>query len=455
MNRLFLGQIVHCKSFSEFELFPDGFLAIENGKVKAIGSRLNLPAELATTLETTELTSDQFLLPGFVDCHIHAPQYPNIGLGLDIPLLRWLNTYTFPMEQRFADRDFAREVYEAVVRRTLSCGTTFAAYFATNHKDSSIVLAEVAAAQGQRALVGKVSSNCSSPDYYVETTEDSVRDNIEFIERILALGNPLVRPIVTPRFAISCDAELLAKLGQIAAKYDLNIQSHISESVPEIEFVKTLFGESSYAAVYEKANLLTPKCVMAHGVHLEEEELQLFSKYGSAIAHCPTSNTNLHSGLCDVQRLIGANIKVGLGTDVSGGNSASMLTAIKDAIDVSHHLNFFKKQLILGSGRIAHPEAPHNSEYQPINYKNALYLATLGGAQALALGDVIGNFAVGKDFDALLIDLSRQPIDDFGVQQDNETTVQRLENLVQRFVYVGDDRNIVNVFVAGRKVKDI
>lgn len=455
MNHLFLGQIIHTKSFSDFELFTNGFLAIENGQISAIGARVNLPNNLAKTLPTTQLSNEQFLLPGFVDCHIHAPQYPNIGLGLDIPLLEWLNTYTFPMESQFSDNEFSRNVYEAVVKRTLTCGTTLASYFATNHKNGSLILAEVAAKQGQRALVGKVSSNCSSPDYYVENTENSIKDNLEFIERVLQLNNSLVRPIVTPRFAISCDGNLMKELGKIAADHDLHIQSHISESINEIEFVKTLFPGENYATVYEKAGLLTNKCVMAHGVHLEDAELELFRKYGTSIAHCPTSNTNLHSGLCDVQRLLKAQIKVGLGTDVSGGNSASILTAIKDAIDVSHHLNFFKKQFIVGTGKISNPNDKQNSEYEPINYKNALYLATLGGAEALALDQVTGNFAVGKDFDALLVDLSKKPIDNFGITNENETPIDRLENLVQRFVYVGDDRNIVKVFVAGKLVKEI
>lgn len=456
MSQLFLGQIVHSKSFDELEAIADGFLAVENGRISAIGERSALPKHLNETLPVTQLSPTQFIMPGFIDCHIHAPQYPNSGLGLDMPLLEWLNTYTFPMEHNFRDEKFAEKVYAAVIRRTLSCGTTLAAYYATNHKNSSFILAHEAVRQGQRALVGKVSSNCSSPDFYVETTETSLQDNAEFIERVLRLQSPLVRPIVTPRFAISCNPELMLGLAQLAAKHDLHIQSHISENLNEIAYVKELYNAKNYASVYENVNLLTQKCVLAHGVHLEDEELQILKKNGTAIAHCPTSNTSLGSGLCDVQRLMAANVKVGLGTDVSGGYSASMLTAIRDAMSVSHHLNFFKKQNIIGCGQFANPEAEHNANYRPLSYKNALYLATLGGAQALALDMTVGNFAVGKDFDALLVDVGVQPLDVFPIPTEGGSvrdSVQELLKLVQKFVYVGDDRNISKVFVAGKQVK--
>lgn len=458
MDHLFVGQIVHCKSFNDLETIVDGYVAVQNGKIVDIGNRVDLPNTLLQTLPLTELTATQFLLPGFIDCHIHAPQYPNIGLGLDMPLLEWLETYTFPMEYNFKDNAFAQKVYAAVIRRTLDCGTTLAAYFATNYKDSSLILAEEAVKQGQRAFIGKVSSNCASPDFYVETTADSLRDNEEFIDKVLKLNSELVQPIVTPRFAVSCDTNLLNGLGEIAAKHNLNIQSHISENLSEIQFVKDEFKASNYASVYESAKLLTNKCIMAHGVHLEDEELRILNRCGTSIAHCPTSNTNLSSGLCDVRRIIDAGIKVGLGTDVSGGSSASILNAIKDALDVSQHLSFFKKQNILGSGQIRNHEANENAKYKPLTYKNALYLATLGGAEALALDAVVGNFVVGKDFDGLVIDVGTNPLDLFESPTNDLTSVpvspeRNLEKLLQQFIYVGDDRNIAKVFVAGKQVK--
>lgn len=179
---------------------------------------------------------------------------------------------------------------------------------------------------------------------------------------------------------------------------------------------------------------------MAHGVHLQDDEIALLKKRGTAIIHCPASNTNLNSGICDVQRLIKAGLTVGLGTDVSGGNSVSVLTAIQRAIELSKHLDFFKKQNILGTG----PAATPDNDYQQLTYKQAFYLATLGGAKALVLDHITGNFSVGKDFDALLVDVSvlekpHRPL--------------TVDELLEKFIYTGDDRNIKAVYVAGKLVK--
>ena len=298
---------------------------------------------------------------------------------------------------------------------------------------------------------------------------------MQFISQVKALNSALVQPIITPRFAISCDMELMKELAELARKDGLNIQTHISESVGEIEFTCQIFNKDSYAAVYDEAGLLTDKSVLAHGVHLTDVELDLIKSRGTSISHCPTSNTNLRSGLCDVKRIMQRGIAVGLGTDVSGGSSASIKSAMKDALDVSHHLNFIKKQDIIGTGRVARPEDPQNKDYTPMNYKNALYLATLGGAKgewtmrpgqldyinlfvtlffrtvlALAIADKVGNFVPGKDFDALLVNIARDPIDfDATSNPPVRSPEQRLLELVQKFIYVGDDRNIKQVFVRG------
>lgn len=456
MNHLFLGSFVHSKSLNDLEIVENGFIAVVNGKIVAVGERKTVPNEYLTSLPITELGKTQFLLPGFVDCHIHAPQYPNLGLGLDLPLLQWLDTYTFPVESTYNIDSFARHVYNRVVTRTLSCGTTLASYFATNHKSSSMILAEEAGALGQRALIGKVCSDSCSPDYYIEKTDESLRDTEEFIKNILHLNNALVKPIVTPRFALSCSQELLNGLAALASKYDLHIQSHISENLDEIKAVESIF-KKSYTNVYNDSKLMTPKCVMAHGVHLSDAELKVFAETKTAIAHCPTSNTKLRSGFCDVRRLLESKIKVGLGTDVSGGHSASMLLAIQDALNVSHSLNFVKKQHITGTGQIRETNESQNKNYEPLEYKHALYLATLGGSEALAMDNVCGNFLVGKDFDAILVDASVEPIDYFEIPKTPVTDAIKsqghVEKILQKFLYSGDDRNIVKVFVAGKQVK--
>lgn len=289
-----------------------------------------------------------------------------------------------------------------------------------------------------------------------ESTEVSINDNVEVIEYVLGKKNVLVKPIITPRFALTCDMDLMKKLGELAEKYNLPIQSHISENLGEIEAVKDVFPTSSnYADVYDQAKLLTNKCVMAHGVHLEDKEIELLNARGTSIAHCPLSNTCLSSGLCDVKRLIAGGVKVGLGTDVSGGNRVGILEVIRAALVSSQHICIAKTQLIKGTGKI--PDSTgDNAKYTPIDYKQAIYLATLGGAETLHLDDKIGNFVVGKAFDALLIETDALPIIKYELP-DSINKVKSAENkfleLVQKFVYVGDDRNIRKVFVKGREVK--
>lgn len=250
--------------------------------------------------------------------------------------------------------------------------------------------------------------------------------------------------------------DMMKQLAQLAKTYDLNIQSHISENLDEIDFTLELFqGHKNYAEIYDAAGLLTSKCIMAHSVHLKDEEIELFAKRGTSVSHCPNSNTNLKSGICDVKRLIAGNLNVGLGTDVSGGNKISILDVIRSALDVSQHLNFMKKQNVLGTGRV-NENAEENSKYVPLDYKQALFLATLGGAQALAISDKVGNFVAGKQFDALVIDTYAGTVDHFElpcVLTENLTAETKFEQKLQKFIYTGDDRNICSVFVKGRHVK--
>ena len=251
--------------------------------------------------------------------------------------------------------------------------------------------------------------------------------------------------------------ELMMELAKLAKEYNLHIQSHISENLGEIDTVKEFFPENKhYADVYDQANLLTNKCVMAHAVHLRDDEMEVFKQRGTSVAHCPNSNTNLGSGFCDVKRLIKGGVKVGLGTDVSGGNKAGIFDAIRATLEVSHHINFAKKQNIVGTGQITEIDDEDNKNYTPINYKQAIYLATLGGAEALAMSDKIGNFAVGKDFDALVIDTDKVPIYKYDLPEaitSQKTPEDKLYEMIQKFIYVGDDRNITKVYVKGKTVK--
>ncbi|NXV97939.1 GUAD deaminase, partial [Calonectris borealis] len=339
------------------------------------------------TSDIRELSSHEFFMPGMVDTHIHAPQYSFTGTRVDLPLLQWLTTYTFPTEAKYKDSDFAEEVYTRVVRRTLKNGTTTACYFATIYTDTSLLLAEIIDKFGQRAFVGKVCMDMNdSVPQYKEITADSVQET----ER--------VQPVITPRFGPSCTEDLLCALGDLAQARDLHVQSHISENEEELKLVENMFpAYQNYTELYDKNKLLTSKTVMAHACYLSEEELKLFSLRGAAISHCPNSNFSLRSGVLNVQKVLKHNVKLGLGTDVAGGYSASMLDAIRKTMMASNSLQINK---VNETG---------------LTLEEAFQLATLGGSQALGLDDVIGNFEVGKEFDALLINTkaSDSPFDLF------------------------------------------
>ncbi|XP_010218460.1 PREDICTED: guanine deaminase [Tinamus guttatus] len=369
-------------------------------------------------------------MPGLVDTHIHAPQYSFAGTRVDLPLLQWLTTYTFPTEAKFKDNDFAEEVYTRVVRRTLKNGTTTACYFATIHTDTSLLLAEIIDKFGQRAFVGKVCMDLNdSVPQYKETTADSIQETERFVKELLGKKYPRVQPIVTPRFAPSCTEDLLQALGNLAETHDLHVQSHISENEEELKIVKNLFpAYQNYTDVYDRNKLLTSKTVMAHACYLSEEELKLFNLRGASISHCPCSNSSLCSGILNVQKVLKHNVKLGLGTDVAGGYSASMLDAIRKTMMASNALLLNKVN------------------ERGLTLEEAFRLATLGGSQVLGLENVIGNFEVGKEFDALLVNTkaSDSPFDLF--------SSDAFEDTLQKFLYLGDDRNISEVYVSGKQV---
>ncbi|RZC33337.1 guanine deaminase, partial [Asbolus verrucosus] len=425
-GRTILGQIIHCLTPYDLQVINNGFVIVgDNGKILAVGEASNLQAEQKKLnfvgKEVITLGKTQLLLPGLVDAHIHAPQYPNAGLGYDKPLLEWLDQYTYKLERRYSDQELCRRVFDAVVRKTLDHGTTTACYFGSLFHKSTLVLANSVIKYGQRAFVGKINMTKLAPDDYLETPQQSIDNTLKFIEEVKALGNPLVQPIITPRFALSVDMEHMKKLGAIAKEQNLRIQTHISENKSEVKMVGDLYHDS-YTNVYNKATLLTPKTVLAHGIFLSEEEMKLISKSGTSIAHCPESNVNLGSGICDVNELRKHGINVGLGTDVAGGASPSIISAMKSAISASTHLSFTKEN------------------YTPLNYVDVFYLATLGGAKALALDDQIGNFQVGKSFDAIIVDLDVK-----SSSADYLSGSLSPQELLQKLVFLGDDRNVIKV----------
>ncbi|KAF6124489.1 guanine deaminase [Phyllostomus discolor] len=439
LAHIFRGTFVHSTWTCPMEVLRDHLLGVsDSGKIvflEEASQQEKLAKEWSfKPCDIRELSRHEFFMPGLVDTHIHAPQYYFAGSHMDLQLLEWLTKYTFPTELKFKSNDFAEEVYTRVVRRTLKNGTTTACYFATIYTDSSLLLAEITDKFGQRAFVGKVSMdmNDTFPEYK-ETTEESIEETERFVSEMLQRNYPRVKPIVTPRFGLSCSERLMSELGKIAETHDLHIQSHISESLDEVKAVENLYPNyKNYTDVYDKNGLLTNKTVMAHGCYLSAEELDVFKERGASIAFCPNSNISLRSGFLDAVEVLDHEVKLGLGTDVAGGYSSSMLNAIRTAMMNSNVL------LI------------NEVNAKGLTIEEVFRLATLGGSQALGLDKDIGNFEVGKEFDALLINpkASDSPIDLFCGDLVGDVSGA----IIQKFLYLGDDRNIEEVYVGGKLV---
>lgn len=401
----------------------------------------------------------KFICPGFIDTHIHASQYPNIGIGLGAPLLDWLKEYTFALENQFmsSNKDhlnLAKDVYSKVISKTLNCGTTCASYFTTIDTETTNLFADLLVEHGQRGFVGKVcmDHNNEMPQYQ-ESNEDTIKSMKKIINHCSGLnpkGEVMVKPIITPRFAPVCSRKLLKSLGKIASAENLPVQTHISENKDEIKLVSELFPEcDNYASVYDDHDLLNSNTILAHAIHLTNDECKLIKEKNCSISHCPTSNTFISSGEAPIKKyLYQDKLNVSLGTDLSGGFEQSILGVLKHSILVSYHLS------------MKH-ENKRDKDLHKLTIADAFYMATQGGAIAVGLADKIGSFEMGKKFDAQLIDLNSidSNVEVFNWQLPNHTEDADLQNkkttnLINKWVFSGDDRNCVKVWCNGKVVVD-
>ncbi|CAM0136039.1 hypothetical protein VKS41_005576 [Umbelopsis sp. WA50703] len=439
------GTVIHSLGPTDLEINENAVLVVNvaNGTIVDFERNVEKLNEYLCSVNVLQnkhysvnsLSKTQFILPGFIDTHAHAPQFSYVATGMDLPLLQWLDKYTFPKESEFTDLEHAHNVYSKVVDRFLHSGTTTCSWFATIHLEACKVLTDIIEKKGQRAYIGKVNMDQNSPDYYVEETESSINDTRTFIEYVKAKNNSLLTPIVTPRFAISCTSPLLKALGDLAKEHDVPIQSHLCENLAEIEFTKSLFPDSAnYTAVYDDHGLLNDRTIMAHCVHMTEEELQLLKAREAGVSHCPSSNFALQSGVCDIKKYMKRGIKCGLGSDVAGGYATSILDSMRSAFIASNTTGIIKNQY-----------ETSDEPYKAMDAKELIYLATLGGAKVVGMEDKIGNFRVGKDFDALVCDTS----DDTSVRLFRHDTPW---DMLQKFIFMADERCLAHVYVKGRRV---
>ncbi len=447
-TQVFQGTAFSSKSAKEVLILKEYLFCINlNGMIEKVVSPTD--ADYQPLLDTYQgeenfhrLAEGQYFLPGFVDLHVHAPQWAQAGTALDIPLYDWLNTYTFPLESKFSDLDFAKNVYQDLVSTLLANGTTTALYFATVHKEASLLLAEICAEKGQRGLVGKVVMDDpeQNPDYYRDAdTQTALADTEEFILAVKKLATRAkqgVYPVVTPRFIPSCTDDTLKGLGELAAKYDTYVQSHCSESDWEHDYVKKRFDKNDALALHH-FGLLRDKSIMAHCNFLDDEDADLFAETGTAVCHCPISNAYFANSVIPIAHLHSKGVEIGLGTDISGGFSPSLFDNARQAVIVSRMLE--------DGVNTALPAEDRGVANSRITINEAFYFATAGGGESLSLP--IGRLAENYAWDVQIIDTSVASAK-LPIYQANED----LHDVFQKIMYLVNPENIREVWVQGVKV---
>lgn len=390
------------------------------------------------------LPAGAYVLPGFVDLHVHAPQYPQLGKALNVPLEDWLQVYTFPLEARYADPDFAREHYDFLVGDLLANGTTTALYFATIHPEATRILVDICLDKGQRALVGKVAMDnpAQCPDYYRDASaETGIAETRALIDYVR--GHPgndgLVHPVVTPRFVPSCTDAMLKGLGQLAQECGCHVQTHCSESDWEHGYVLSRFGRTDTQTL-DRFGLLSRRTVLAHSNLITDGDMEQIAQRGAGVAHCPLSNAYFANAVFPLRAAFAKGVRVGLGTDIAGAPTGSMIEAQRMAIAASR---------MLETG--VDPALPPEKRGRPgsrIDFEMAFHLATAGGGDVLDLP--IGQFKPGYHFDAVLVDpnaaASTLRIHD-GYDTDSD--------ILQKIVYTASRANLAQVWVGGRPVAGV
>jgi guanine deaminase len=445
--RAFFGTALHAPTRGQIERLDDVVVSVDDGgaiteilaHASADGSALAARHRAAGTLR--ELRRGQYLVPGLVDLHVHAPQWPQLGLALDHPLEVWLQNYTFPLEARYADLAYAAPVYESLVAELLANGTTTAVYYGSIHLPATQRLAEICLSRSQRALIGRVAMDDPDqcPPYYRDASaasaESDTRAFLDFVHTLPGNGAGLIKPVITPRFIPSCTDDLLHRLGALARATGCHVQTHCSESDWAHAYVLGRCGVTDTTAL-DGFGLLTRRTILAHGNFIGDADVQRIVTRGAGIAHCPLSNVYFSDAVLPLRRLLERNVHVGLGTDIAGGASPSLLENARYAVIASRMLE--------AGVDTTEDRAARRREDSRIDAPTAFWLATAAGGIALDLP--IGVFKEGFQFDAVLIDPD-MPGGNLRLGQGDTA-----QDMLQKIVYNGTRANVREVWVAGRSV---
>jgi guanine deaminase len=446
-RRAFLANTLHTPSRGRIELLPHALIEVDAGgliqaihggdtpQAAAVAARHRAAGSLVT------LGKNEYLLPGLVDLHVHAPQWPQLGLALDLPLEEWLQACTFPLEARYSDTDYARQVYESLVDALLANGTTTALYFGTIHLAATQALADVCLRRSQRALIGRVAMDDprQCPAYYRDpdagTAEADTRSFIGYVRSMPGNEDGLVLPVITPRFIPSCTDELLRGLGRLARETGCHVQTHCSESDWAHAFVLSRYGVTDTTAL-QQLGLLSRRTILAHGNFIDASDVGTILQAGARVAHCPLSNVYFSDAVFPLRRMLERGVHVGLGTDISGGASPSILENARHAVIASRTLESGVDPQLIRERR--------RSPDSRIDAATAFWLATAGGGIALDLR--IGVFREGYQFDAIVLD-GQTPDSNLRLE---ENAVP--EEILQKIVYHATRADIKEVWVANRRV---
>mgnify|MGYP000208924410 CR=1 FL=1 len=443
-GRAIVGNFFHAPMRDRLEILADTLIAVdETGTISAVlgpdaPGRAAAEAELGD--KVVRMPEGSYGLPGMVDLHVHAPQYPQLGLALDAPLAEWLDTYTFPLEARYADLDFAAPRYRTLVEDLLAHGTTTVVYFATQHVEATKLLADLCLELGQRALVGKVAMDdpAACPEGYRDADATAAvsgtREVIDYIRTHPANDEGLVLPVVTPRFTPSCTPEALAGLGALAAEQECHIQTHCSESDWAHGHALDRFGVSD-AAVLDGFGLLTRRTVLAHSNFLSGDDMDRVAARGAGVAHCALSNMYFANSVFPLRKALERQVRIGLGTDISGGPSPSMFEACLTTLRASR---------LLEDG--VDPDLPAERRGRAdsaIDLVTAFHLATAGGADVLDLP--VGRLQPGCRFDLVQIDTAAR---NGGIRL---FEITRPEAIFEKIIHGTTRANIAAVWVDGHQ----
>ena len=416
------GNIVYSKNKDELRILKDHYLISESGLVKGVFEKV--PPEYAQV--SVSDYGECLIIPGLTDLHVHAPQYTFRAMGMDMELLEWLETNTFPEEAKYQDLEYARRAYRIFTDNLKRSATTRACIFGTIHRDATLLLMDQLEQSGLVTYVGKVNMDRNCPDYLrEESAEESGIQTVEWIKDVLHKKYQNTMPILTPRFTPSCSDELMENLKKIQMYYQIPVQSHLSENPGEIAWVKELCPWSEfYGDAYDHFGLFGADCktVMAHCVYSGKEEQQRMKENGVFIAHCPESNMNLSSGVAPVRTFLEEGLHVGIGSDVAGGSTENLFKAMALAIQASKLR--WRMQ---------------DDGLKPLTLEEVFYIATKGGGEFF--GNV-GSFEPGFELDAVVLDDTRI------VHSQNLDVRARLE----RMIYLADEREVRAKYVRGREI---